>query len=90
MQSRTMSHAAARAEKFAADCEKSGQRAFTLHQTTDNAGQPLRFITFGCQGSGKKEQREVALQLNELCANPATRPAFILVLGDNIYPWGAS
>ncbi len=88
MQSRPTSRQAAQAEETAQRAEEAGQRLFVLKLSKDDPEQSLRFITFGCQGNGSKAQREVALQLNDLCGNPETRPDFILILGDNMYEWG--
>jgi hypothetical protein len=79
------------AEEAAKDAELTGRRVFRLKHKKgeDDATRPLRFITVGCQGSGDKHQLEVARLMNELCADPATRPDFILILGDNVYDWGA-
>jgi hypothetical protein len=78
------------AERAALAGEQSGHRVYRL--ITDRSNQPerpLRFITFGCQGSADDEQRKVAARLNDLCTDPTTRPDFILILGDNVYETGA-
>ena len=54
----------------------------------------IRFIAMGCQGSGKTAQKEVA-DLIERLTQEAKESGddeilFVLVLGDNIYPDGAS
>jgi hypothetical protein len=78
-----------RAAHLAYQNEKYGKRTFNFKRLPERAGQPLRFVTFGCQGSGDDAQRQVAEQLEALCADPTKRPDFILILGDNIYPDGA-
>lgn len=73
--------------------EETGNRVYTLQRNANepnDPARPLRFIAFGCQGSGSEYQKKVAALLNQACADPATRPDFILVLGDNIYSTGAS
>ena len=49
------------------------------------------FYVFGCQGSAKPSQHEMATLMNNIIAQtPDDRPSFVLVLGDNIYDWGPS
>lgn len=82
---------AAQAESAAWEGEKSGNRVYRLRhdKSPDEATRPLRFIAVGCQGSGDKNQIAVAKLMNELCANPESKPDFVLILGDNVYDWGA-
>tara|TARA_R110000868_G_scaffold260683_2_gene518820 strand:+ start:228 stop:1808 length:1581 start_codon:yes stop_codon:yes gene_type:complete len=84
-----MESRAQRAEGVAKDNEATHHRVFTLKLRENEEGRPLRFVTFGCQGSGKASQHDVASLLNRLCGNPEHRPDFVLMLGDNIYEWGA-
>lgn len=79
------------AEEAARDAELTSRRVFRLKHDKgdDDATRPLRFLAVGCQGSGDKHQLEVARLMNELCKDPLTRPDFILILGDNVYDWGA-
>ena len=82
---------AQQAEAIAKESEISGPRVYRLKhdKADDDLTRPLRFIAVGCQGSGDDNQRKVAALMNELCADKATRPDFILILGDNVYDWGA-
>lgn len=54
----------------------------------------LRFFTVGCHGSGKKEQREVAVRMNQIAQQQKDAGEFgpieILFIGDNIYPDGTA
>lgn len=80
-----------RAENIAYTMEQTDNRTFELipEHSKNSAEHPLRIAVFGCQGSGNENQHAVAKLLNKFCANPATRPDFILVLGDNVYDYGA-
>ena len=52
-------NAAADAEKIAIIAENSGNRVYTLQRSAngpDDPKRPLRFLTFGCQGSGDEDQ----------------------------------
>lgn len=50
----------------------------------------VKFLAFGCQGSGDHNQYDVAKAILEyIDGNPNNTPDFILLLGDNIYPEGA-
>ncbi len=68
--------------------EEVGARIYKLKR---EAQTPIRFFVMGCQGSGKKSQKDVAEIMNEfaLQSNGST-PSFVLVLGDNIYDYGVS
>lgn len=79
------------AETLASEGEHSGNRVYRLRHNkgADDATRPLRFIAVGCQGSGNQDQLNVAQLMDELCADPETRPDFVLILGDNVYDWGA-
>lgn len=79
------------AEHAARDSETSLNRVYTLTsaEMRQHPGRKQRFIAVGCQGSGDKAATRVARQINALCNNADSRPDFILILGDNIYDWGA-
>jgi Calcineurin-like phosphoesterase len=56
-----------------------------------NNNRPARFFTFGCQGNGGEAQLKVAESMNRLLGDPDFEPPdFILVLGDNVYDYGAA
>ena len=59
-----MESRAQRAEGVAKDNEATHHRVFTLKLRENEEGRPLRFVTFGCQGSGKASQHDVASLLN--------------------------
>ncbi len=48
----------------------------------------LKFFVFGCHGDGKENQATVARLMEKIAANPAEKPDFILMLGDNFYDSG--
>lgn len=83
--------ASVKAQEVALEAENTHTRTFDLkaEHARDTAAHPLRVAIFGCQGSGNKHQTEVAKMLADVCANPETRPDFIVVLGDNVYDYGA-
>lgn len=68
--------------------EHIGARVYTIkHQQKT----PLHFFVMGCQGTGKNAQKDVARLMNEFAADSEHRaPAFVLVLGDNMYDHGVS
>jgi len=48
----------------------------------------LKFFILGCQGNAKKNQKKVAELMSEIALDPANKPDFILLLGDNFYDYG--
>lgn len=65
--------------------------SLTIEKILLDNNRPVRFFTFGCQGNGGAAQLEVARQMDMLLADPNFDPPdFILVLGDNVYDYGAS
>lgn len=64
-------------------------KVYELQREDDDL--PLRFAAFGCQGSGKSSQQHVADLLKDLMTKPEQeRPEFVLLLGDNVYDFGAA
>ncbi len=69
--------------------QQTTPRTFNLiqrdHQTREEGP---RFFVFGCQGNKSQEQIDVANFMATLALHPDTKPAFVLILGDNFYDWG--
>ncbi len=53
-------------------------------------GTDFRFFILGCEGNAKKNQIRVAELMSEIALDPANRPDFILLLGDNFYDHGVN
>jgi len=64
-----------------------GPRVYKLFNHNSDT---LRFFVFGCQGDPGEAQNKVAELLNSTAADPAQRPDFIIILGDNVYPDGVN
>lgn len=59
-----------------------------VYRLTNHQPEILRFFVFGCQGEIGDAQKRVAELMNSIADHPEKRPAFIIILGDNIYPDG--
>ncbi len=58
------------------------------HRAEAGGPPPVRFVAFGDQGRGNDEQRRVGQGVTKVCAEKGCD--FVLLLGDNLYPSGAS
>lgn len=75
---------------FSADQAKAAVRAVgpRVYTLTGQPEQQSEFFIMGCQGDGGQSQKEVAALMNSVADRQENNPAFVLVLGDNVYDYG--